>query len=181
MSKTTELFKLMDEAEAAFCLRFNRACTKPGVRPFFALISRLGNGIFWYTLMALLPLYADWEGLWVALHMVVTAVTGVMLYRWLKQHTLRPRPYSRHETICKGAAPLDQYSFPSGHTLHAALFVVMFTHYYPESFWIVAPFGLLVALSRVVLGLHYPTDVIAGAALGMSIAYASLQLPGFLG
>lgn len=170
----------MDEAEVAFCLRFNRACEKPIIRPFFSLISRLGDGVYWYTLMALLPLYAGWDGLWVALHMVATATSGVMIYKWLKKRTLRPRPYTSFEQICLGTAPLDQYSFPSGHTLHAALFVVMFTHYYPELFWLVMPFGLLVALSRVVLGLHYPTDVIAGAALGAGIAYASLQLSGLV-
>jgi undecaprenyl-diphosphatase len=42
--------------------------------------------------------------------------------------------------------------------------------------WLVLPFAALVALSRVILGMHYPTDVIVGAALGVIIAYTSLTI-----
>jgi undecaprenyl-diphosphatase len=45
--------------------------------------------------------------------------------------------------------------------------------YYPQLAWLVVPFALAVAASRLVLGLHYPTDVLAGAALGAAVALAS--------
>jgi undecaprenyl-diphosphatase len=71
---------------------------------------------------------------------------------------------------------LDKFSFPSGHTLHAVLFCVVMINYYPQLSFIVVPFTALVGLSRVVLGLHYPSDVLAGALLGGMIAGLSFQV-----
>jgi undecaprenyl-diphosphatase len=66
--------------------------------------------------------------------------------------------------------PLDKFSFPSGHTLHAVVFGVVALNYYPQLAFIILPFTTLVGLSRVVLGLHYPSDVLAGALIGSLIA-----------
>ena len=67
-------------------------------------------------------------------------------------------------------------SFPSGHTLHAVSFTVLATSSFPELAWLLVPFATLVAASRVVLGLHYPTDVAAGAIIGATLASLSMVL-----
>lgn len=72
--------------------------------------------------------------------------------------------------------PLDRYSFPSGHTLHAVCFTGIACAYQPLFAWVLVPFALLVALSRLVLGLHYPSDVLAGALIGGGLALSSLAL-----
>jgi undecaprenyl-diphosphatase len=81
----------------------------------------------------------------------------------------------RQEIFLTGT-PLDKFSFPSGHTLHAVLFSVVALNYYPQLSVILLPFTLMIALSRVVLGLHYPSDVIAGALIGALIAGISFLL-----
>jgi undecaprenyl-diphosphatase len=78
--------------------------------------------------------------------------------------------------IRAGTPPLDRYSFPSGHTLHAVSFTAIATAHFPELGWVLVPFTVLVAASRVVLGLHYPSDVLAGAAIGAALAGAGVLL-----
>ena len=78
-------------------------------------------------------------------------------------------------TTCN-ARPLDQFSFPSGHTLHAVVFATVAIADYPQLAFLPIPFAFLVALSRMVAGLHYPSDVLAGAAIGAAIADISLVL-----
>jgi undecaprenyl-diphosphatase len=78
--------------------------------------------------------------------------------------------------IRRGGEPLDEFSFPSGHTLHAVAFALVGLAYFPSLAPVVVPFTVLVALSRVVLGLHYPSDVLAGIVIGALIAGASLLL-----
>ena len=69
--------------------------------------------------------------------------------------------------------PLDRYSFPAGHTLHAVLFTSLAVAQLPVLGLLLMPFAILVALSRVVLGLHDPTDVLVGAALAAALAALS--------
>jgi len=94
----------------------------------------------------------------------------------LKRGTGRRRPYEVVPAVSAGAAPLDAFSFPSGHTLHAVAFTLVAASYYPALAAPLAAFALLVAASRVVLGLHYPSDVLAGAALGAVIAGTSFWI-----
>jgi undecaprenyl-diphosphatase len=164
---------LLDES---WCLQLNRGMDFRSLCAVLRIASRLGDGVFWYGLMAVLLAVDGWTAVQPVIHMTVVGVLGVASYRWLKKRTSRPRPYQVQQAIRLGAAPLDAFSFPSGHTLHAAAFSIVATSYYPTLAWLVVPFSLLVALSRPVLGLHYPSDVLAGAAIGAAIAVASLTL-----
>lgn len=162
--------------DTLLCLQINRANRVMWLGRAFGVVSRLGNGVFWYVLM--LALLA-WNGVAAApavLHMIVVGLVCTVIYKWLKSRTLRPRPFHLHREIFCSVAPLDQFSFPSGHTLHAVAFSIVALAYYPALFWLVVPFTVLVALSRLVLGLHYPSDVLAGALLGAMLAGASLTL-----
>jgi undecaprenyl-diphosphatase len=162
--------------DEAWCLRFNHAAGIPWVGAFFRAVSRLGDGVLWYLLMAGLVAIDGAAALPAVAQMATTGAVGVLLYKWLKARTLRPRPYQVRAAIRRGADPLDQFSFPSGHTLHAVSFSILMVAYAPVAAWLVVPFACAVAASRLVLGLHYPSDVLAGAALGATLATASLAL-----
>jgi len=162
--------------EARWCLRANRLCTRHGVRRVFAVVSRLGDGLFWYLLMAVLVAVEGAAGLFASLHMAATGAVALAMYKVLKRWTRRPRPFAADGRIRAWVAPLDEFSFPSGHTLHAVSFALVAIAHYPALAWLVLPFAAAVGVSRVVLGLHYPSDVLAATAIGCALAGASLWL-----
>jgi undecaprenyl-diphosphatase len=157
------------------CLRFNRALRYRALPQACRAISWLGDGIFWYALMLALLLWRR-DAAQAVLHMAGVGLACTVSYKLLKRGTLRPRPYQVQASIAQGASPLDTFSFPSGHTLHAVAFSIVALTYYPWLAALLVPFALLTAVSRVVLGLHYPSDVLAGAALGAVLGAASLAL-----
>jgi undecaprenyl-diphosphatase len=161
--------------DEAWCLRFNRASTSPSIRQAFRLISRLGDGIFWYCLMLWLLVKYQAAALLPVFHMAAAGLICTVLYKWLKRKTHRLRPFDKNQVISCDIAPLDQFSFPSGHTLHAVAFSVVALAYYPALAWLLLPFTTLVAISRLVLGLHYPSDVLAGILIGATISGLSLS------
>jgi undecaprenyl-diphosphatase len=168
-------------AEHRWCLRVNALCSRRCVWRYFASISRLGDGLFWYALMALLVVADGSAGLRASLHLAVTGVVALLLYKWLKHRTRRSRPFASDLRIRAWVAPLDEYSFPSGHTLHAVAFSVVAVAHYPVLAWLLVPFSASVATSRVVLGLHYPSDVLAATGLGAALAATSLWLGSLFG
>ena len=89
---------------------------------------------------------------------------------------VRERPFIRHPGITLAMPPLDRYSFPSGHTLHAVAFTWQAVANFPELAWVLVPLASLIAASRVVLGLHYPSDVLAGGAIGAALALPALYI-----
>ena len=162
--------------DAGWCLRANRIGSRNGLRRAFATISRLGDGVFWYVLMASLVVFDGMAGLLASLHLAATGVIALTLYKLLKRWTRRPRPFASDVRIHAWVAPLDEFSFPSGHTLHAVAFSVVAVAHYPLLAWLLVPFASSVAVSRVVLGLHYPSDVLAATGIGCTLAGLSLWL-----
>ncbi|MBI3560199.1 MAG: phosphatase PAP2 family protein [Gammaproteobacteria bacterium] len=178
MASTTDRTRLARAVdwELSLCFRINHAFSQQLTQRLFVFISRLGDGVFWYNLIIALPFIYGISALAVCLRMGFVSLTGLAIYKLIKSFTSRERPYRKHGAIKLGTHPLDHYSFPSGHTLHAVGFTATAMVSYPELGWLLVPFSALVAMSRVVLGLHYPTDVLAGASIGAGLAYLSTVL-----
>jgi len=157
----------VDAAEFGICRTLNALSVKAPARWVFQAVGRLGDGVIWYALMLALPLLRGRAGV---------RLLGVVLYKLLKRTFVRERPFITHRGISLQAAPLDRYSFPSGHTLHAVAFTWQAVAHFPGLGWVLVPFTTLVAASRVVLGLHYPTDVLVGAVIGAALAQLGLAL-----
>ena len=162
--------------DQALCLRLNRGLRYTALLRALQGVSWLGNGIFWYVLMLALLVMDRSDAAQPVLHMAFVGAVCTAAYKMLKRGTVRPRPYQAMQSILAGAPALDAFSFPSGHTLHAVAFTLVACAHYPVLAPLLVPFTLLTAASRVVLGLHYPSDVLAGAAIGAGVALASFRI-----
>src|SRR3954462_15980341 len=116
------LFARIDAAEYGLCRRLNRGASHVGLRNTFRVASRLGDGVIWYAMLALLPLLYGRAAARPAVLMAITGAVGSLLYKVLKKVCVRERRFISPCSISPAAPPLDRYSFPSGHTLHAVAF-----------------------------------------------------------
>lgn len=157
------------------CLIVNRMSHQRMLAQLFRFISRIGDGLFWYALMLVLPLSYGLDGLYASGVMVIVGAINLFLYKKCKGTISRERPYVTIEPIQLVGAPLDRYSFPSGHTLHAVGFTVVATAFFPALWIVLYPVAFLIALSRPLLGLHYPSDVLVAALVGYGVAQGVLM------
>jgi len=176
MSRLEATLGRAQRCDERLCVWLNGASRHALVLHFFRAVSWLGDGVFWYGLMLGLLVRGGTDAVPAVLHMIAVGIACTTTYRLIKRGTGRPRPYQVVPAIAPGAAPLDAYSFPSGHTLHAVAFTLVAASHYPPLAGVLAAFAALTAISRVVLGLHYPSDVVAGALIGCAIAATSFGI-----
>ncbi len=142
----------------------------------FKTASRLGDGPLWIATGLCFLAINDGHTHRVVFAAALSVGTSVLLFMCIKNLIGRPRPFEAWQELTGMMAPPDKFSFPSGHTMTAfavwgALLVGMpaLSHAY-------LVIAFLIGLSRIFLGLHYPTDVLVGAILGGSIGYNLAKL-----
>jgi undecaprenyl-diphosphatase len=162
--------------ERAVALWMHGAATRAWVVRLLDLVSRVGDGWLWYAIIVWLPITHGAVGTSASVRMIGVGAVNVVLYKIIKRWIARPRPYRTCPGIRACARSLDEFSFPSGHTLHSVAFSLILTVYYPMLGLFVWPFTLLVAVSRIILGLHYPSDVVVGGLIGALTAAVSFNL-----
>lgn len=104
------------------------------------------------------------------------AMGAVVVQKGLKRAAGRPRPCQVEGGPAQRAPIPDAGSFPSGHTLHAVMAAVAVGTLVPSLATAFVLLAVLLGLSRVALGVHYPSDVLAGAVLGAVAGWAFLLL-----
>jgi undecaprenyl-diphosphatase len=161
-------------------LEWDRACavvlnrTLTGTyEKLWIVVDQLGDSKPWVAFIIVLALFGGAEGRRCALHMFTAGGCATVLYMLMKRWIARERPCFRLQGVRRCVEPLDQFSFPSGHTLHAVAFSVIAVAYFPAFAFVLVPLTALIAVSRVAIGLHYPSDVVAGAAIGAGVALTS--------
>lgn len=173
----TDFFYSIDLAIFYF---FNHSISIPFLDKFFSIITNVNN---WYiTYLVLLVLVFVKGGkrgkIAVILVLVMIVVTDQLGHKVIKEIFERVRPCNVLKDVIAPLGCNGTYSFPSNHALNNFAAATFFSRLYPKFKWILFVTASLVAISRVYLGLHYPSDIIAGAILGLAAGYifASIAL-----
>lgn len=144
----------------------NRHFDKKYLNFFFRFITHLGGAIFTIaSVLALLLFSSNQMRLTAAASAAALALSHVPVFL-LKKVFPRKRPYLVLERTQVPANPLNDHSFPSGHTTAIFSVIIPYAIQMPGLAILLLPMGICVAVSRIYLGLHYPSDVIAGLLLG---------------
>lgn len=167
-SITQGSFDRLTAFELPLCMRLNGIENRRFLI-VLRIVSRLGDWPAWVAMAIVYGFLAGPMADPVPQLFLLTSVS-LPFYKLTKNSLARERPCIKHQGIDMLVAPLDRYSFPSGHTLHAVAYTITWCVHTPTLAWLLVPFTGLIALSRVVLGVHYPSDVIVGAAIGSSLA-----------
>ena len=144
---------------------------RPWLDDVMLLASALGAaGFIWWVTALISMVFPDKRAAaWRML--LVVFVTWAIADFAIKPLFDRDRPFQADSSITVIDAMPQSRSFPSGHAAMAVAGAIAGARMIPFSAWVWWPFALIVAMSRVYIGLHWPSDVLAGALLGLFTAW----------
>jgi undecaprenyl-diphosphatase len=165
------MLSLITRSDYSVMRRANNWVAPRWVRAYAINSTRGGDGWLWYAIGLAILLFGGehrFEALGAA---IIAATLSVLLFLCLKRLAGRSRPCQIEPHCWATLLPPDQFSFPSGHTMTAFAVTIPMALFYAD-----LTAGLLfcafsVAISRILLGMHFLSDVIAGALIGAGIGY----------
>jgi len=138
--------------------------------------TRGGDGWLWYALGAILLLYGG-EHRFAAIGAGISAaVVSILLFSALKQASHRKRPCEIEPHCWSSILPPDKYSFPSGHSITAFSLAISMGLFYPQLQVPLLAVAVIIAGSRIVLGMHFLSDVLTGATIGAILGVLSFHI-----
>ncbi len=138
--------------------------------------TRAGDGWLWYLAGLCILLFGGADRLTIIAAAGSAALVGVGIFIALKKISGRKRPCEIEPHCWAHLLPPDQFSFPSGHTITAFAVAVTIGEFYLPFFAILLLCAIAIATSRILLGMHFLSDVVVGAMLGIGLAMTSHSL-----
>lgn len=151
----------------------NRHFDRKYVNFFFRTITHVGGATFTICSLLLLIIFSSHSLKYTAMAAGLSLALSHIPVAIAKKFYPRRRPYLALESIKVATNPLKDHSFPSGHTTAVFSSIIPFILFIPPLAYVLIPVALSVGVSRIYLGLHYPSDVAAGIVLGSSTGIIS--------
>jgi undecaprenyl-diphosphatase len=139
-------------------------------------MSKTGDGHLYLVLGVMLWWLEPKNGALFLYSGLLAYMLEIPVYLLLKNSLKRERPCLHMSEFRAHIVPSDKFSLPSGHTAAAFLMASLIAHFYPNLGAVAYMWAFCIGCSRVLLGVHYPSDILAGALLGMTIFGMSLLI-----
>lgn len=144
-------------------------------RILMIMMTRLGDGWLWYSIGLILLVFGGAQKFLAMGAAMTAAAVGIFLFRTLKHASRRQRPCEIEPHCWSLILPPDKYSFPSGHSITSFAIAVSMGLFYPDLQAVLLLVAFLIASSRIVLGMHFLSDVLAGSTIGILLGYGSFH------
>ena len=138
--------------------------------------TRAGDGWLWYLVGLAVLLLGGPERLNAIAAAGSATLVGVGIFIVVKKISGRKRPCEIEPHVWAHLLPPDQFSFPSGHTITAFAVAVSLGEFYSSLLVLLLLCAMAIATSRILLGMHFLSDVVVGALLGTGLAFTSHSL-----
>ena len=153
--------------------KVNRWPAPRWIRLWALCATRGGDGWLWYGMGAVILLFGGPMRFAAVGAAALAAAAGIAIFLTLKKATGRKRPCTFEPHCWATLLPPDQFSFPSGHTITAFAVALSLSSVYPDLTVGLLFCAISIAASRILLGMHFLSDVVAGAAIGSVLAYTA--------
>lgn len=170
MSVVSAVFGALESGDLKLMRRVHRWRAPRWIRIWMLCATRGGDGWIWYAMGAIVLAFGGAAKFLALVSAALSAAIGIALFLVLKKRIGRRRPCALEPHCWSTLLPPDQFSFPSGHTITAFAVSVSLITFYPGLAAGLVFCACSIGLSRILLGMHFLTDVLAGAALGIMIA-----------
>jgi undecaprenyl-diphosphatase len=170
------MFQFINKRDHALMRRIHHWRAPRWVRMMLICATRGGDGWLWYALGFGILTFGD-RLRFAALGAGLSSCgIGLGIYTIVKKWTRRTRPCLIEPNLWAQILPPDQYSFPSGHTIAAFSIATGVGLFYPPLMLLLLCAALIIAISRIMLGMHFLSDVVVGMLLGTSLGYAAFLI-----
>jgi len=170
------LLSFIETRDHRLMRRVNRWRAPRWIRYGSLVATRLGDGWLWYSFAPLILLFGGELRYRALATASFAALAGILLFKAVKHASHRTRPCDQEPHCWATILPPDQFSFPSGHTITAFAIALSLGHLYPGVEPALLCAATCIGLSRVLLGMHFLSDVLAGAIFGAGIGCGSFWL-----
>jgi len=174
MTVARQVWGFIERRDHRVMRRMNRWRAPRWIRYWMIAATRMGDGWLWYTLGAVLLAFGGGQRFAAVRAAGSAALVGVGVFKILKQLSHRPRPCQFEPHCWSKVLPPDKFSFPSGHTMTAFSIALVLSYFYRGVEFPLYFMAISIAVSRVVLGMHFLSDVLAGAILGVGLGCGAL-------
>lgn len=171
------MIEFIKQQDTALYIFINHFGHNPILNFLFSLLSGVGTwGIVWIIIALILFFWEEKKNHQKLIELFWGLGFSIVIVEIIKNITKRVRPEIAIPFTISISEKLSSYSFPSGHTTIAFAAAYILANNHKKLKWLYYLLAILISYSRIYLGKHYPSDVMAGIVLGFLIGKLSLML-----